>query len=72
MNWSDLSQGRCPKCGTEIKRNSRENYRCLKCGFFCKLSNARKIIRDTENKSLDEKANEFLKAHGIEVKKELL
>lgn len=68
MTWQNLKENKCPKCGAVIRRQYNENYRCDKCGFFCKLGRAREILGDLGQKDFDREADEFLKKHGKFIK----
>lgn len=62
--WRNLKENRCPKCESKIARQYNENYKCDRCGFFCRLSRAREILGDLGQKEFDREADEFLKKHN--------
>jgi len=68
MMWQNLKENKCPQCGNAIKRKYNENFSCLRCGFFCRLSRAKEIVGDLDQKEFDRPADEFLKAHGVFIK----
>lgn len=62
-NWENLRDDKCPMCGNEIKRRFNENYKC-ECGFYCRLSRAREILGDLDQKNFDKPVDDFLKKHN--------
>lgn len=69
MNWKALKDNKCPKCGSDIFRRQIDDYGCIRCGFYCKLEKARKIIDDVERAERDKSADEFLKEHNCYISK---
>jgi len=66
LRWEDLRENICPACGAELKRKPNENYSC-DCGFFCRYGRATDIINNIYNQNKDERADTFLRNHGIDM-----
>ena len=46
LAWKNLKENRCPQCGNQFNRSEHDDYRCDKCGFFCRESRAQEIVGD--------------------------
>jgi tRNA(Ile2) C34 agmatinyltransferase TiaS len=71
LDWKNLKYNRCPQCGNDIDRTLSDDFKCLKCGFFCRESLANQIINDINNKkgNQDQEADDFFRANGSDPKK---
>jgi hypothetical protein len=67
MNWINLKEERCPKCGAYL--NKREKYYCKFCNFNIEFGKVVNILNINKNISLEKEANELLKNSKIGGKK---
>lgn len=71
LDWQMLKQERCPQCSDTLRTIGDGNglLKCDSCGFMCRKSRAEEILNDIDGtaseKSTDQQADDFLKAHGI-------